>query len=1022
MDLQILLAKLKNNINLKAKTTRSNSQSFKINNNNDSLFEEKNNISNLLNNSSFRDENILKDDFKVFKNGLIEEPKINEDQNKYSKIKLNEQLKKEGLKSLEIEKKRKEEEQEKLRKKLEQERLQLEKEFNEKLQIEQEKLSKAKIDMLELFEKQKINIEREIKEIEEKNEREKKRILEETKRKEEERMKEFQLEIEKIKANNDKILNDKQYLIKKDVNEDKKKEIEIIELDIVKTDEKEEKINEIKGEENINLKIENEKELKSKKDELLVKEVIQKDDDSDIMNALDKKVKENKKDKQKVTEKVNHISSKHENDCDEIVSKEDLTEKDNKKKNETTKKSGVSIRNDYINNETTFKIINTNISETYFHSYFTDFEDKFKEKTYIFQRRRNSILDNCYFENHLIGEINLIDKMNSITRKYYDIQKEQYKKALEDLGDFKYFFEVYNKLNPKKHFIKNKTLDNEANPYKSRISSLIEFSKFYSGKIKSETKNFPDEIEYFRFSVSDGSSFYRLIVFGILEYYILNNQQESIKILLVDIYKILEGKKAQEKELTDQSLGLFFSIMSFILIEMENDSISNAYNILLGAFNSNEDFFDFIFDYYIRSILYLIAEDFYKEVFSNPNCKYKKASKKVLNDDEIEDVNLNLILNKKNEAFKLCFQLIPMIFNINISIYSFDGCISEKSNTVKYKIHEFNNVNEKGNDKRINLIYNMSHFCIAYIKNSNQLSIISQYNSLFVVDNPVLNIEEDKICSRCKNKTQFINIPYYKISICHHCFQSLVNFVFCNRVCYMNKENYLSREYYTKHIEIFKDVYINDYLYFLIMKENKSTTIRNLITTLCFYCDKNMDNNNQILTLNCKCQYCKDCMTKCLVEGTNNWIILNQFDKILLQHNKVPIMRCCCNEILPSEEAASKLSMNINDYKAESLKRLNSYVTSFCFVCLQHNEKNVEEGKFQSLNIENSEKDNKNSLDISYERHILCQSCIETFKSTDKKSDKEDKKINCSICKVDHTIKRKEWNQVVLSSSCCMII
>jgi hypothetical protein len=38
----------------------------------------------------------------------------------------------------------------------------------------------------------------------------------------------------------------------------------------------------------------------------------------------------------------------------------------------------------------------------------------------------------------------------------------------------------------------------------------------------------------------------------------------------------------------------------------------------------------------------------------------------------------------------------------------------------------------------------MSHFSIAYIKNSNQLSLLSQYSSLYTVDNPIINIEDNK--------------------------------------------------------------------------------------------------------------------------------------------------------------------------------------------------------------------------------------------------------------------------------------
>ncbi len=72
-------------------------------------------------------------------------------------------------------------------------------------------------------------------------------------------------------------------------------------------------------------------------------------------------------------------------------------------------------------------------------------------------------------------------------------------------------------------------------------------------------------------------------------------------------------------------------------------------------------------------------------------------------------------------------------------------------------------------------------------------------------------------------------------------------------------------------------IYLDDSEVFEIAGTNIAAILGEYMNKMCFNCDKIV--YNELSTLECTCQLCKDCLNKYLMQATNGEMILNKFEK-----------------------------------------------------------------------------------------------------------------------------------------------
>ena len=704
-----------------------------------------------------------------------------------------------------------------------------------------------------------------------------------------------------------------------------------------------------------------------------------------------------------------------------LEQKAKLQQEMKKKEDEyNSKKPSINLNNDENHpdksKEVVIKPVNNKTEDDYFNViYGNKFQTAFVEKVYSYKRRREGYSKNKYFSHYIMGEYNLVDKYKQITRRYYKIQEEQYNSSIKELKNFNEIFDFYLKNNNHEKYIKE-LLEINANPYNSRISNLQDLEYISKEVYRFNNNSISDSSKFnlLRTSTSDGDSFYRMFMFALFEKYIITENSKEIKKLILDIYKIIQDKSAEYKNKEHEK---FYLIIYYCLKFLEEGKVQESHKVLLAGFNAPDGCFDMILNYYIRSVSLLIYEDFNNEVEKNDPTTKKRVGP-VRNSNEVDDFNLNLLTNPKNEACKYALQLAPFIFNVNINVFALEGYLDNKDGkNISVTKHTFNAMpnEDNSNIQTINMMYNFNKYDLLYFKDDVINLKDEKIYSPFVY---VLNM---KMCNRCKNTENFICIPFYGISFCQGCALGFMSIIISNRISFMNKENYHSIEYYGKPIEIVSGCPIGDILYCNIFGENMKHTIYKKFKILCFNCDQ-VKKSDEIITLNtCQCNYCKPCLETIITKATNKLVVLNNVEKEHL--NK---FKCCCNDVFNIDEALTVLNIDLTEYKIAARKRYETFVNTLCMKCLNchRNDNYLDESGKELVILKQKDNTIEKDIDPIFDPHIICLDCIEKVKQerNDDKT-KTELKIRCNLCFCDHFVNEENWNAVFNQSACdCVII
>lgn len=777
-----------------------------------------------------------------------------------------------------------------------------------------------------------------------------------------------------------------------------------------------------KDKENIKeMKLESIQNDKHNENELENKE----DNNDDIFNALEKKSKDQKKsvkiqnntvtNNEKIEKnekpKVN-LQSERSNKADtNRDSTKNKDKKENPKNNEKPKeddKDKKEISNDpakkYLNKECHIKVINNEFEQHYHTLFDKSYSEKFPEKVYTFKRRREAILNNDYFNSYIMSEFNMIDLKGPVKIKYHKILEEQYLKNETELkkGSHLLFNNVVG-IEESLSFA-NEIEKNTPNPYNSILSNVQDLKKILYNiyKIKkNETK--VETWDYIRVSESDGDSFYRCFMFSLLEKYILSGNDKEIKKLIIDFIKIIQTR-ATLYEAIQLNIKNILKILLQILVYTESKSYKKAYNLLICAINTKTLQFDFFLVDYLRFLIHTITDDYTKQMMNEDKNIKIRNTKKPIQINEIEDVNLQLITNTKNEACKYSLQIAPMIFNVGLNVHNFDGYVDNNNSQIKEKTIQFKPL--ENSEFEINLLYCFNKYDLLYM--SSEINQIKNE-----IENPFITHPNNQNCTRCKQNS-FVSIPFYGLNFCLTCAKGYINHIIINnRVAYLNKENYFSREYYCRSIEIVKDFPLNDNIYCEIFKENICHSLLKKTKTLCFECDEQKPDELAVLPI-CLCNICQSCLDKKVKSSTKGYYILNKVEKNNLENKEL----CSCNEYFNYSKGATLLTKNISEYENAANQRFGEFCKTFCIKCgtLQkskgkNTENNVENCLISITDSKKSETETEKFLGT----HIVCIKCIKEIKiEVDKigMNESYNHEIECSVCQVIHNLPNSELKNI----------
>lgn len=675
------------------------------------------------------------------------------------------------------------------------------------------------------------------------------------------------------------------------------------------------------------------------------------------------------------------------------------------------------------------------LKEIYYHSFFKCFPRLFQEKTYTFRRRRTALQQGRYFTDNILSEKNLID-VKPLTRTYYltlDVQLDQ---AVKEFNNFNDLFQNF-LITSSSEYVK-KIITTGSNAYNSRVSSLTSF-KNYLNRLAIKQNQLSERVAYIRTSAVDGDSYYRMFLFSMMEYHILHGNLREIRKIVLDVYKVLQNKQ-HEKEIEDkkEDIDRFFKVMYELTVAVDNNNIVYAHNILVSAFNAADESFDKVFVFYIRNIVYMMAEDFQNKIIE----KYPHIKKSIINSasGDINDVNLMLLKNEKNEACKYALQILPQMYNINLELLIYDGFVEngKSSLTESYEcfksapedldIEKKEAVKTTSQPFNICLIYFMNSYVLAYVNENDKCLVeLQKHPEIYTMDSFEFKIEAmSYTCSTCKTLDKMVSFPFFGASFCLSCLKTFTNRIIERRVSNMNKENFHSREYYCHSFLIAENISLHEYGYSLLFEESIHYTLMKNMKQLCFACDE-VVSTEMLIMKDCNCQYCKICLEKYIINYTKGHYILNKLEK-----NNYSKIKCPCNDVFELEKALELLDKDISEYKDESMQRLNKYAQTLCMRCIRtkrndQQKKHTKEAKDYRFVSILEQKSNPTDKEISFSQHLLCVECIFYLKEKDMLENEDNlsrtKEIVCNICNTTHIVENSVWKDVIKTTTCkCSIL
>ena len=632
----------------------------------------------------------------------------------------------------------------------------------------------------------------------------------------------------------------------------------------------------------------------------------------------------------------------------------------------------------------------------------------------IYNKRENEnilkeIKSNSFFPKCIYEQGTFLDEINTENKSqkgeiilYYNIMKETYEKHK---SNFPLLFQSVSNETKDNIFKLYKNhqdyniLNNYISPYLNDVKSFV---NTFQLKLK---KNILKNIDYIRYTLNEnnGDTFYRCFVFNLFEKKIVNKDKEYIYMIIFDLFKIYD--LAPDIFNTDDGAKNINNVLGFFDIlrdYIELNSWDKVYEFYTGFFQQ----INHVLIKYVKYNIFLLMSKLYS--LNEENDAY---------DNEIYLNQYQKIIIDYNEPTKIIFQLITIIFGINLEILYIENKeendIIEQNYSFEYSKLAKNDINNNKIDKIILMHYNNCyHICY---KKKDLLANKEIFDSLKESINEISLIQYTKKgkikCDICNSSKEFIEIinENNNKGICSQCLSNEIDQYLSRRIIHIKediKKNYINYSYYLRPIELYlkeplsikngienNSIIIKNIDYYLIYETTFSekisellnlsedetsniinTNIKNLNDNIeskingddndtCMMCAK----NNNILISSCGCKICDDCMYTLVDSITKSQIILNGYEKKQLFEqdlDKCPLceQKISLNYLIMLLQTQGR---NFENETEEATIRMRDYCNSICFNCLKkfENENNIE--------VEHNKKKNKIKLNVTINKHCI---------------------------------------------------
>ena len=632
----------------------------------------------------------------------------------------------------------------------------------------------------------------------------------------------------------------------------------------------------------------------------------------------------------------------------------------------------------------------------------------------IYNKRENEnilkeIKSNSFFPKCIYEQGTFLDEINTENKSqkgeiilYYNIMKETYEKHK---SNFPLLFQSVSNETKDNIFKLYKNhqdyniLNNYISPYLNDVKSFV---NTFQLKLK---KNILKNIDYIRYTLNEnnGDTFYRCFVFNLFEKKIVNKDKEYLYMIIFDLFKIYD--LAPDIFNTDDGAKNINNVLGFFDIlrdYIELNSWDKVYEFYTGFFQQ----INHVLIKYAKYNIFLLMSKLYS--LNEENDAY---------DNEIYLNQYQKIIIDYNEPTKIIFQLITIIFGINLEILYIENKeendIIEQNYSFEYSKLAKNDINNNKIDKIILMHYNNCyHICY---KKKDLLANKEIFDSLKESINEISLIQYTKKgkikCDICNSSKEFIEIinENNNKGICSQCLSNEIDQYLSRRIIHIKediKKNYINYSYYLRPIELYlkeplsikngienNSIIIKNIDYYLIYETTFSekisellnlsedetsniinTNIKNLNDNIeskingddndtCMMCAK----NNNILISSCGCKICDDCMYTLVDSITKSQIILNGYEKKQLFEqdlDKCPLceQKISLNYLIMLLQTQGR---NFENETEEATIRMRDYCNSICFNCLKkfENENNIE--------VEHNKKKNKIKLNVTINKHCI---------------------------------------------------
>ena len=532
----------------------------------------------------------------------------------------------------------------------------------------------------------------------------------------------------------------------------------------------------------------------------------------------------------------------------------------------------------------------------------------------------------------------------------------------------------------------------------------LESDKFIGNIYKSEF----EDIYSYRYVLNDGDSFYRCIIYSLLENYIFYKKVNELNKIIYDIINLnLYDFKNDKLKIERYEKNCVTKIFEHIIQFFDIENLTTYFNYRI---------FDNILIKYTKNKIFNYLKD---------NIKFR-------NDRNLK----NEIFQLKNSLEPKLLYYIPFIFDINLNITIYN------SKNIK-KLISFN-LNK--NKYTINLVYFEHSYKLQYSNELfNNLSNICNYklykDTNFKISNFNPPLEKDVYCKLCSDYSDFITLKNMPFKLCKNYLMKILKSIISKKLNNLIKNNFKNSEYFMQYILLDTKIRIDKKDFkFLFDNKNIFEIIKGiLIEKKCKNCNKNLLKKEDFNILICDNLFCLDCIQNEINTITNGFNYLNDFERKII-FKQINDKNCKCGENFHFNNCLHILynPNEINDLKTESEERNINYLNNFCCYCGKLHESFKLDSKISDVINKNKLEKFKNKINIRLkddneflimENHFICINCYKQLKNIEKlrknnEMERNLKKIplSCIICNKIHFIDCTKLKKEKKFCGGCLII